>query len=289
MKLSNNSFPYPVLSASDSLSFENEFVFGDSFSVDVSQEQVGQSDFELVIQYKLKNDDLQKMINDGTALVLAHLESSLTSYRKAISFPENKDTLRLSVDAESVTKNIELTVLVVARIDIPEYTNSGFNPELFGEDYVVKNIMRGDILAFEPTVEIELQMEDSTPKSVQTFIKVSKSKNTSMNVNLDDESILIEIPEAAYKIYAQMQNAKEVKIANFSLLIPALMIAVDDIKDEGSTNDDYLWYKELSMYIFESLTYSVSNLENTSSLVVAQQLLNNPIIPAFEVFNEVDE
>ena len=87
MKLSNNSFPYPVLSASDSLSFENEFVFGDSFSVDVSQEQVGQSDFKLVIQYKLKNDDLQKMINDGTALVLAHLESSLTSYRKAISFP----------------------------------------------------------------------------------------------------------------------------------------------------------------------------------------------------------
>lgn len=240
MKLSNNSFPYPVLSASDSLSFENEFVFGDSFSVDVSQEQVGQSDFELVIQYKLKNDDLQKMINDGTALVLAHLESSLTSYRKAIPFPENKDTLRLSVDAESVTKNIELTVLVVARIDIPEYMNSGFNPELFGEDYVVKNIMRGDILAFEPTVEIELQMEDSAPKSVQTFIKVSKSKNKSMTVNLDGESIRIEIPEAAYKIYAQMQNAKEVKIPNFSLLIPALMIAVDDIKDEGSTNGDYL-------------------------------------------------
>lgn len=108
-------------------------------------------------------------------------------------------------------------------------------------------------------------------------------------MNLDGESIRIEIPEAAYKIYAQMQNAKEVKIANFSLLIPALMIAVDDIKDEGSTNGDYLWYKELSMYIFESLKYSDSKLENTSSLVVAQQLLNNPIIPAFEVFNEVDE
>lgn len=67
------------------------------------------------------------------------------------------------------------------------------------------------------------------------------------------------------------------------------MIAVDDIKDEGSTNGDYLWYKELSMYIFESLKYSDSKLENTSSLVVAQQLLNNPIIPALEVFNEVDE
>lgn len=108
-------------------------------------------------------------------------------------------------------------------------------------------------------------------------------------VNLDGEAIKIEIPTETYRVYAQMQNAKEVKMANFSLLVPALMLAVDDIKDEGSTNGDYLWSIELQKYIYDGLKYDDSKLKNTSSLVVAQQLLDNPIIAAFEDLIEVDE
>ncbi|NFA03254.1 hypothetical protein [Weissella cibaria] len=240
MRLSNNSFPYPVLSSANSFDIDSEFKFGDSFSVNVDQVQIGQSDFELVVTYFLKNDDLQMMVNDGRAKVVAHVESTLTSYRNAIEFPENSDTVSFAVDASMIAKNIELTVLVVSNVMIEEYSNSGFNSELFGDNYAVKNIMRGDILAFEPTIDIELQTVDSGPVGVQTFIKVAKSKNKSMMVNLDGEAIKIEIPTETYRVYAQMQNAKEVKMANFSLLVPALMLAVDDIKDEGSTNGDLL-------------------------------------------------
>lgn len=217
------------------------------------------------------------------------MESTLTSYRNAIEFPENSDTVSFAVDASMIAKNIELTVLVVSNVMIEEYSNSGFNSELFGDNYAVKNIMRGDILAFEPTIDIELQTVDSGPVGVQTFIKVAKSKNKSMMVNLDGEAIKIEIPTETYRVYAQMQNAKEVKMANFSLLVPALMLAVDDIKDEGSTNGDYLWSIELQKYIYDGLKYDDSKLKNTSSLVVAQQLLDNPIIAAFEDLIEVDE
>lgn len=229
------------------------------------------------------------MVNDGRAKVVAHVESTLTSYRNAIEFPENSDTVSFAVDASMIAKNIELTVLVVSNVMIEEYSNSGFNSELFGDNYAVKNIMRGDILAFEPTIDIELQTVDSGPVGVQTFIKVAKSKNKSMMVNLDGEAIKIEIPTETYRVYAQMQNAKEVKMANFSLLVPALMLAVDDIKDEGSTNGDYLWSIELQKYIYDGLKYDDSKLKNTSSLVVAQQLLDNPIIAAFEDLIEVDE
>lgn len=217
------------------------------------------------------------------------MESTLTSYRNAIEFPENSDTVSFAVDASMIAKNIELTVLVVSNVMIEEYSNSGFNSELFGDNYAVKNIMRGDILAFEPTIDIELQTVDSGPVGVQIFIKVAKSKNKSMMVNLDGEAIKIEIPTETYRVYAQMQNAKEVKMANFSLLVPALMLAVDDIKDEGSTNGDYLWSIELQKYIYDGLKYDDSKLKNTSSLVVAQQLLDNPIIAAFEDLIEVDE
>ena len=229
------------------------------------------------------------MVNDGRAKVVAHVESTLTSYRNAIEFPENSDTVSFAVDASMIAKNIELTVLVVSNVMIEEYSNSGFNSELFGDNYAVKNIMRGDILAFEPTIDIELQTVDSGAVGVQTFIKVAKSKNKSMMVNLDGEAIKIEIPTETYRVYAQMQNAKEVKMANFSLLVPALMLAVDDIKDEGSTNGDYLWSIELQKYIYDGLKYDDSKLKNTSSLVVAQQLLDNPIIAAFEDLIEVDE
>lgn len=289
MRLSNNSFPYPVLSSANSFDIDSEFKFGDSFSINVDQVQIGQSDFELVVTYFLKNDDLQMMVNDGRAKVVAHVESTLTSYRNAIEFPENSDTVSFAVDASMIAKNIELTVLVVSNVMIEEYSNSGFNSELFGDNYAVKNIMRGDILAFEPTIDIELQTVDSGPVGVQTFIKVAKSKNKSMMVNLDGEAIKIEIPTETYRVYAQMQNAKEVKMANFSLLVPALMLAVDDIKDEGSTNGDYLWSIELQKYIYDGLKYDDSKLKNTSSLVVAQQLLDNPIIAAFEDLIEVDE
>lgn len=65
MRLSNNSFPYPVLSSANSFDIDSEFKFGDSFSVNVDQVQIGQSDFELVVTYFLKSDDLQMMVNDG--------------------------------------------------------------------------------------------------------------------------------------------------------------------------------------------------------------------------------
>lgn len=289
MKLRDNSFAYPVLTSNISLDGDMEFQSGNSFEANITDNLIGQGKHELKIQYFLKNEDLQNLINHGEAKVVAHLESGLTSFRKLIEFPEDKDILRFVIDPRVMAGTVELTVMIVASIDIDEYRNAAFNTDVYGSNYRVRNLKRGDILAFEPTIEIQIMMEDDIEQGVQTYIKLAKSDKSVLDINLDNESIIINLPKEAYNIYAQLQNSKEVKLASTTLLLPALIAAIDDIKDQESTNDEYLWYKELSRVIVEKLNYDETKLDNTSSIIVAQQILNNPIIDAFKLLMEVDE
>lgn len=289
MRLRDNSFAYPVLTSNVSLDGDMEFQPGNSFEARVSDNIVGQGEHELKIQYFLKNEDLQNLINCGEAKVVAHLESGLTSFRKLIEFPRYKDILRYKIDSTVMTGTVDLTVMIVTNVDMDEYKNTAFNSDVYGSDYSVRNLKRGDILAFEPTIEIQISMEDDIEQGVQTYIKLAKSDKKVLDINLDNESIIINLPEEAYNIYAQLQNSKEVKLASTALLLPALMAAIDDIKDQESTNDEYLWNRELRSVIVEKLNYDETKLANTSSIIVAQQILNRPIIKAFESLMEVDE
>lgn len=289
MKLRDNSFAYPVLTSNISLDGDMEFQPGNSFEARVSANLVGQGEHELEIQYFLKNKDLQNLINRGEAKVVAHFESGLTSFRKLIEFPENKDILRFKIDSMVMAGTVDLTVMIVTNVDMDEYQNAAFNSDVYGSDYSVRNLKRGDILAFEPTIEIQISMEDDIEQGIQTYIKLAKSDKKVLDINLDNESIIINLPEEAYNIYAQLQNSKEVKLASTTLLLPALMAAIDDIKDQESTNDEYLWNRELRSVIVEKLNYDETKLANTSSIIVAQQILNRPIIDAFKLLMEVDE
>ncbi|KRK34974.1 hypothetical protein FC07_GL000325 [Loigolactobacillus bifermentans DSM 20003] len=257
-----------------------DFLAGNSFGVSVTDNLIGVSQHELIIQYQLKNDDLQQLINRGDAKVVAHFESGLTSFREIAEFPEARDTLRFEIDSTKMMDTIDLTVMIVANKAIAEYRNSGFNPDMFGSNYCVRNLSRGDILAFEPSIEIQLEMQDLAASGPKTLIKVAKSEATLLNVNLDSDVIRVELPEAAYAVYSQLQNAKEMELANVALLLPALISAVDDIKFNES-DSDYLWYKELMTYIYEGLHYTEDSLKNASSIIVAQQILSGPIIKAF--------
>lgn len=289
MKLRNKTFPYPVLSRNNIEVQEEDFSIDNYFKVKVSDQVIGQSQHELVLQYILKNDDLQRLINIEDAKVVAHLESGLTSFRKIVNFPQYQDTLHVKIDPNEMAGNIDLTVMIVANKDIENYKNVGFNKNLFGSDYTVKNLSRGDILAFEPTITIQMNLEDTKDMGAQTFIKVAKSEEKTMDVDLDSEMIMIKVPKQAYNIYSQLQNSKEIKLANVALLLPALMVAIDDIKNSESTNDEYIWYQELEKKITDDLGYNDSKLQNTSSIIVAQQLLNSPIVAAFSDIMEVEE
>jgi len=281
MKLENNTFPYPVLSLNTEFKLDNEFLPGNFFSVEVSDNIIGQSKYELTIQYKLNNDDLQALINDGKAQVIAHMESGLTSFRTVIPFENNQDILIYEIDDKKIVDTIDLTVMIIANVALDSYSNNGFNNELYGDNFIVQNIVKGDILAFAPTIEIKLEVEDVASKGTRTFIKIAKSSETLLSIDLDSDDIRIKLPEKAYEIYGQLQNAKEIKLANTTLLLPALMMAIDDIKDEESSNNIYLWNKELSQFIFDKLKYNKENIINVPSIEVAQKILNNPVIEAF--------
>lgn len=135
MDIKYKLYPHPVLITDTDDYINSAF----SFTADVSK---GVREFGFAFSMKLKNKGLCSLIEMDVAEFLIHIECPQTCYRNIVTSSE--DSFDTKIQEKFLNGKVSLCAFIVAKKDLPSYTNSDFNPDYEGRSFFVD---RGSILA----------------------------------------------------------------------------------------------------------------------------------------------
>lgn len=289
MKLSNGLTPYPIL-----CSFNDDYR-DSQFTADIhcnkSLEKI-----KIDVAFHLQNDELQKMIQEGKAKYLLHIESPKISLRRKII--TNKNRIEEILEKDEVTDSIEVCTFIVAAEDIHDYHNSLFNA--LDADLRI-SLSKGNIIAIGTRKEFILEKNDKESRDAESLIKIQKlvaKEHTSLSVNTDNEKYLIlGLDESVFDLYWKMGQRKYREVIISMVLLPAMITVLMRMKKDSESNEESQfegkeWYMGI-LELLENAGYSLEELkeEDNSVLEAAQTIFQNPIKTALNALdaNDVEE
>lgn len=274
MKLKADLFPYPVLSNDT-----DDFLEG-SFSANITPKQVSPTNIQLSFNFVLDNKDIQELIENEKAKIAIHLEGKGSSFRKLIVLEKDEMSKEVVLDAQDVSKTIFANMVIVATNQIANYTNSGFNKEFYGEGFVIPYIKKGSLLAFDSMAEIDIIFSNFEQPSLNTMIRVTRTDEKYMYFDFDRNVILINLPKDSYDAYINLSKANKQtqNLLITTIILPALMNAIEKVQKNEIGDDSLDWYYSLSK-LLEQNGLNVDDLRtsNKDSMFVAQKLLDFPV------------
>ncbi|MEB8133568.1 hypothetical protein [Mammaliicoccus sciuri] len=277
MKLKADFFPYPVLY--DEL---DDFI-DSSFKVSLNYIHESPSYIKLTAKFTLNNPDIEMLITQNKANYAIHIEGLSSSYRKLVKSEIGSDEINLYLHSDEISGNIDVNTMVIANENISNYTNSHFNPEYYGDDFSVKSIEKGDILAFDTMATIQIDFSNKENPSKESMIRVSGKDQKYMSVDTDGDVIHVYLPLKDHNAYINLSKANKVKeklLLNL-VILPTLTVVLERIKQEPSY-EDRQWYRALldllNKYGFDE------GLSGKEPLIVAQQLLDYSLYESIHDF-----
>lgn len=290
MRIFNSLYPYPVLSLDD-----EDYINGSTFYVEYTlAEATSFKPAVLTAKFVLEDEQLERMIKTGVAGFFVHAESPRSAYRHLFEVDEKSCTFELVIDAKTMRQKLEVTSFIILKQDLTGYQNKNINPELYGVNYIGPNLSTGDPLAVAFTEEIEIS-EVNDFRSVSSIMKVGKTNEKLMNVDIESDSIYVRLPEKQYMNYVRFGTSSLAETMLSSIIFPSLIYALDAIANNSSEiYSSQKWYQVIEKKI-DSLNYSIAQLksQDISSVVLAQAILENPLertlIEIGEVVSDNDE
>lgn len=273
----NKGFPYPVLSP-----YSDDYI-DSSFDVSVNAKIEGY-DLSIEFEASLKDDLLNKLIANGQAIIVYHIECSNTGFRTIIKTKEPKHNY--TVPFKVLRDLIEINSFVVATADVLDYHNTHFNPDYGDASF---QITCGCVLALAKEVDTRIPKkltdlkEDDDP-----FVVIVPSKEEGLktvSVDLESPKIRIVVPEMAAAKYKALQQTSELRPILISMyILPALfqglqrLHLLDDYELDDYTK--YLWVQSLEDALKQGFNLSLESLrhKDTSELfILAQKMLESPL------------
>ena len=194
MKTSNRLLPYPVLSYSDvilpALSRDN------AVSVDVMDDKENkQYVFKAILRFD--NPSISELISQDKAEFLCDVYCAETMLRRSLS--SETPEFEISLKKNEVIGRITFTFYIIAKTDIPEYLNTGCN-EIYGSEPVA--LEKGNVLAAFVEVPFNTRIMKEKRYLINAFIMITNGHSRPFNINLDDENILVELPDSMFEQYS---------------------------------------------------------------------------------------
>lgn len=272
MKIGSDFYPYPVLT-----DYGDDYV-DSSFEVDYSIKTKAFETKILDVKVSLVNRELEELVEEGIAGIYLHLECPQTSYRKAIRLEDY--TYEIAIDRDHMIKQLEVNCILVLDEDFYAYSNTSFNKLYYDEDYFVRNLTKGSILATTLTQIIDIPYEGENLENISSIIRVGQSEEDFMNVEMSDNTILVKIPKKQYELYFRYSNTIYQDLIMTSTILPALIYVIE--KMPNFEDRELNWFKVINSK-FESKNIDIAS-GNTgyTSLELAQMLLEDPLERAFE-------
>jgi hypothetical protein len=267
MKLSYRAYPHPVVGNADD-------VLDTAFQASVEVYNDGVNYF-LRVNVQCSSKTISKLVKAGDAVYVLHVECSNTLYRQAFEFSE--PTKEVMIPGDNLNATVEVNLVARAKRDIKRYRIENAHPDY---DNTAFAINPGDILAVAEGYIFDADITFDALRSVSSIVQVRERKQAGdlpMDVDLNGDKITILLSKQDFENY-KLIRANTLWSASLisTLVLPALIEAINRLKHDPSDFESYRWSRCLSRRI-EFLGLSIDQ----EPLDLAQRVLELPIRRAF--------
>lgn len=279
MNITNRLFAYPVLSNE-----KNDFK-SCTFDVQFEHCMDGVNRLKLLFDILMDCPEIEKLILNGDAEYVIHLECSTTAYREIIRTitPHIEHTIQIG----RINGTLDVVAFVILKKGITDYCCIDWDEDYESMSFALN---QGSILAYQnlPRLDITKDFEEFTDAgSIFTIYKKLTEEAKPFEVNLETPKIRIGLGTKEYEVYQQYAGRSEMQSMFHSMLVlPVLVYVFEELKQEGG-EEIYCgkdWFIALSKaYTKRGLNFmeEVLNTEK-NSITLAQEAMELPISKAFE-------
>ncbi len=265
-------YPYPVLN-----DFSEDYIRS-TFGVNYHIKEKGFKTKIVVANFILVDEVIEGMISENKASMVLHLECPRTSYRKVFKLAKEQNTTEIIIDDQIMKHKLEMTGIIVVNQEIKVYKNDNINPDYYGDNYEIRNLDRGNIIAISLTQEIDIPASDDDFERVSSVINVGLSKDEYMSVDMDGDIIIIKLPEKQYNQYYTLSGTEYSSIVMTSTIFPSLIHVLDRMSSKDNLVDPELtWYQVVEKKLKTKGIMIEDINEVHSSVKLAQMLLEDPL------------
>ena len=263
MKLSQRAFPHPVLGNADDV-LEAAF----QASVEVAHDGVN---YYLAVEIQCSSPTITRLINNGDAAYVVHVECSNTLYRSIFEFTESNT--ELMVPGESLNATVEVNVFVRAKRDIAGYRIDNSHSDYGATTF---SISAGDVLAIAEGRTFDADIDFDALRSVSSIMQIRlhpTAGDRPMEVDFNDDKITILLSAKDFENYKVVKATKPLSATVVAaLVLPVLMEALRMLQADHSDYETVRWFRCLKRRVDHA------GLDPASEpLTLAQKLLGLPI------------
>lgn len=263
MKLSERSYPHPVLGNRDDVP-----EFGFQAAVTASSDK---ENFYIEVEVQCGSDALRELVKEKKAAYVLHLECSNTLYRWVWRFHEDRH--RVIVPAARLSDKFEVNVFVCAMSAISSYSIPGAHTDYSG---VLFDLREGDIMAVGEGKEFPVETEDVLARigSIMVIRQSETDEEGVMRVDYDDQKIGIILSKKDFVAYKLIRDHEPLAGTLTSTIVLPVLVHALGLMQAGGGEDysEWRWHRTL-----KSRLEKMGVNQEYDALEVAQQILERPI------------
>ena len=284
MRIKNRLSPYPILD-----NYSDDYIHS-SFTAEYDVRTQFSEVYGHIV-FSLENEEIEKLISDGKAEYLVHIECPATCFR-ATRTTTGKE-VEFKISSTNLAKVIEVRTFVVLNQDIKGFSSKDFHPDYTNQEF---DLLAHQILAIGTAQDFNIENDekdlDSLP-SVLQIVKLDNDNKGSMTINTDNDNlVLIGLAKDVYEKYANLGKTTFKATAFTLVLFPALVVILQRMHD-NKDDDDFSsrhWFQVINTML-ENNGFNLEDvkLENDSLLTVCQSIFADPICRSFTELDSCSE
>lgn len=284
MNITKRLYTYPVLTE------EKDDYVSSVFDVQVTHSMNGVNNLHLEFDITMDNKDVQQLILQGKAEYVVHIECSNTAFRTVVT--SITDKIDIDIPIGRLNGKLELSALIVAKVELYGFTNSTWNKDYDG---VTFDITKGSILGYKNLLPLDIiknYEELSNANSIFMVYKRLTAEPKPMDVNIDGAQIKIGLGIQEYEIYCRFCKKIQFQpILNSMLILPALTYVFEELKQENGmeNNEGKNWFISLNKAYEKRGIDFIREVreEEKTSIQLAQEAMELPISSALSILSEL--
>lgn len=216
MNITHRLFTYPVLS--DEKNDYKESIF----SVDYEQTMQGVNSLKLTFDIAMNCRELEKLVLNGQAEYVIHLECSTTAYREVLRSVSRH--IEHVIPIGRINGSFDAVAFVVLKKNVANFSCADWVDDYSETDF---NLFAGSILAYQnlPKLDITKDYEEFTNAgSIFSIYKRITEDDCPAEINLDSAKIRIGLGSNDYEVYATYSAKTELQaLLHTMIILPALV------------------------------------------------------------------
>jgi len=290
MNITNRKFVYPVLSD------DKDDYIASRFNVNFENSMASVNSLKLTFEISMTCPELEKMILNGQAEYVIHLECSTTAYREILrSISKHIEHV---IPIGRLNGSLDIVAFVILNKKVSSFSCNDWVADYSGISF---SLSQGSILAYQnlPGLDITKDYEVFTnADSIFSVYKRITDMDKPAEINLESAKIRIGLGTKDYDVYSIYSSKTELQSLFHSMLIlPVLVFVFEELKQDNGQEVYHSkeWFIALEKaYAKRGLVFmdEVLNTEKTS-YQLAQEAMEYPISKAFGqipvLFNSEEE